>query len=546
LHGAVETIIMGSPSDEVMDRGGPHHYGCAMQSRGRLTVTVSWVFAGYVLLALGACEAERAAGTLYEADASAEDAASPRPADAAVAPLASVSASQSDPRPAVSGIPDAAVTPTSQSDPRPTASGIPDAAVTPTSPVASMTTAPSTAPTLPVPSTTPSSGAVDAPELAGQANCEGTFSGTTPTFTHYDVVCDADSLWATCSLESTEVACVCGNTTTGQLRSYTLELGIDLETASRATVALCNGPSELASVEVDCEEPGASADECGVATPCTRLWDLGNGVEALETTTVQRLYCYAFGPTDSSCTCADPAVTMTVHGVTIGEACAAAAPVCDSEVPVAEDISCTESALSINDLNCVSSQRCGHRVDLDETGEVFALTPAFSRDVYCFEIDEGNSLCACSNGAADPFFTGDIAAAFDTACVIADDVCYSGAALQAVGALECGSLSVYELQGACSASADCAQDLSNGTSSIRRSAPLSSDCEPDGNGSWSCSCSGGGAETPPETVTAPTTIDACLNAMAGCAARGQLEIASNNEVDVVFSASADNSDAGAR
>jgi hypothetical protein len=461
----------------------------------------------------------------------------------AAAPLSSVS--QSSPSSTSSGAPSMATpsgavmtTAPSMATTSMATASIATTSITTTSMTMPMTTDTTTAMTTATGSaSTGSPSEVPGSSLAGQSNCEGSFSSNTPTFTYYDLVCDPDTLWANCSLDATEITCVCGNRTTLEMRFYTLPLGTDLETASRAGIPLCNDQSALSAVDVQCEDTQPTSDtECSLRTTCTNVFDLGDGVQAFEETTRYPLYCTALGPTASECTCSNPFQNMTVHGVGTAEACAAAAPVCDSEVPLEEEISCTGFELSLDPGTCNATRRCGYRADLDEAGDVFALTSPFPRAAYCDEDGAGSSQCYCFAEEMNPFLSGSVLSDADTACLVADDVCYSGAPLHVNGAMECGSLSAVEVYGACSASTTCVQEFSNGTSSIQRSADMFAGCQPAGNGGWSCTCSSAFEQTLPEIITAPDAVAACTQAIEDCSPRGHLEITDSQGVAVVFSA----------
>jgi hypothetical protein len=509
-------------------------------------LSASSLYACCLLLALNGCGAQTSDGrgdpeAPVKADASDAGAAPARSVDAA-SPL--TSASQSSPDSQSSGAPSL-----------PTPSGA-VTTTTPTTAAPSTTMAITAAPTTAAPSTTTamttamttatgSPSEVPGSSLAGPTNCDGSFSSNTSTFTYYDLVCDEDTLWANCSLDATEITCVCGSRTTHEMHFYTLPLGTDLETATRAGVPLCYAQSALSPVDVQCEDTQPTSDtECSLRTTCTNVFDLGDGVQAFEETTRYPLYCTALGPTASECTCSNLSQQITVHGVGTAEACAAAAPVCDSEVPLEEEISCTGIGLSLDPGTCNATRHCGYRADLDEAGDVFALTSASLRPAYCNEDGAGSSQCYCFGYELGPLLSGSVLADADAACLVADDVCYSGAPLHVNGAMECGSLSAVEVYGACSASTTCVQELSNGTSSMQFSADMFAGCQPAENGGWSCTCSSTFEETLPEVITAEDAVAACTQAIEGCNTRGHVELMDNQQVTVVFSAVPDPSDAG--
>jgi hypothetical protein len=488
----------------------------------------------WILLVLGGCGDDGAAPSdgFVKSDAGGADAAQqgPRPMDAAV--------------PSARGSVGASATHSSV---------LPVSTVIPTTPGAEVTAVPSTVPstpasTLPMASTTASSAPTDdAPVLEGQTDCVGNFTTNTSTYTYYVLTCDPDTLFATCQLESEAYGCVCGDAERGPVAFFKLPLDTDLETGTRASVALCNTPNEPESVDAGCEDRQPTAEEyCSVQNVCTRSWELAEGVFAFQEVSQYQLQCQALGPDESSCTCYDPQSTITIHGVGTAEACAAAIPVCASEVPPDEDITCTDGlTLSVDADGCTSTQRCGYRSDLDEAGEVFALTSVTSRNGFCSWTSEDSSGCGCYyNDDLNAFLFGEVGAGLQDACTIVHDLCFSGVPLEVTGTMECDSTSAEVQDGACNASTGCTQAFSNGTGSVLLGGGLSSHCDPDGTGGWSCTCYSGSTSIQPEAITASNALDACTNALDSCAAGGHLKVQEDGQVAVVFTEFPNGADAG--
>jgi hypothetical protein len=502
--------------------------GVSSSSGSRPFIRASACTAGacWILFGLCACGADGAAPPGGSAepdaaealDAAGAETAKPRPVDAAVSPSAGASATQSGFVP----LPTSASTASSAA----TTAG-------PSMPVPSMSATGAPDPWTPV---------EDA--LNGQSNCRERMTGTGSQI-QYQLECDPDNLWVRCSLAQDDaIECNCVNETTGQSRVYTLLPGTELETAARSSIALCNGSNAPEFSEPECEgTSNVESYSCIWSEVCTSTAELAEGLEATQLTFPSQSDCTAQNGERSLCHCSGTDQYAIVEGTNSADACAAVLPLCRSDAVPEEEESCTEPSLITDSYSCSLSRSCGKRVDLDETGDVYALAEWSLRDSYC-NLGEGGAFdCFCDIPAVGSL-TGTIEATVEEACVLTDEVCNSATPPQPSGPLECDLAGAEAQGGQCSGWTVCYQEVSHGAAALTTHTNLNSTCESDGNGGWSCVCNGGGVDTPPETVSAPNVIRACLNALDSCAARGNVEITESGYISIQFSEQPSAVDAG--
>jgi hypothetical protein len=497
----------------------------------RQIVFAKAVVAGGVLLSFSACGNN---GTAPPGDRAAVDAAAPgdaaKPQPAVTAAIASSDAGSSA---------SAASTTTGAA----TFSAAPPVPV-PSAPVALTTAVPS----MPLPPASASSAPnpwveVESP-LEGQTDCREQLTGTASSCS-YRLDCDPDDLWVSCSLGEEDVLnCYCANETQLDSHAYTLLPGTELETACRASLALCNGDNAPQFKQLDCEGvTTAYPYSCMWDEVCTTTAELEQGIEAMKETVDYSTTCTGQAEGRSSCSCSDSNDYFAVMIADAQDACAAVVPMCRGEVTPEQDVKCSEPELHVDPYYCSYTQICGHRASLDETGEVYGLSGWTFRDSYCSWMEGNTFNCHCTLPAGTSLI-GTFQGSADDACTATYDICNSALPPEAVDQLECGSPTANAIGGACTASAACRQGFGTAYGFLTVDAGLTSACEEDGNGGWSCVCNGGLEDTAPEAIVAPSAIRACTNAIDSCAARGSVHRDEAGYVAIEISEVGASADAG--
>jgi hypothetical protein len=385
---------------------------------------------------------------------------------------------------------------------------------------------------------------VDSP-LPGQSECQELLK-LYPSECTYGLDCEADYLSTKCSLASEgAIDCTCSSASSGEFHVYTVLPGADLETACRSSISLCNGENAPEATETECHDLTlVESSYCTQSRDCTLTVDLGEGITAVETTSEYGADCNSEGVDRSGCYCPAFSYGLTVHGVSVIDACAAVVPLCQGEVQYGDEAACAEPELSVYGGSCSSRRSCGTRTNLNEAGDVYATEHSFWRESFCSAIDEESSECYCPSEYG-VYRSAVLETSTLDACVTMDEVCHSGVPLEASAGLECDEPAAQAQAEQCTASSYCTQELTSGSVPVSGGAGLASRCETNSNGAWVCTCDGGWEQSTPTVLNAPNALRACLDALDDCALRGRIETDPSGIVALRFSELAQSIDAGA-